>query len=155
MHGQALTNKNFNQNKRYSGSNHRGGGNRQKDVINQTWERKTYISCITKVNSSNHAREPENISAADIKSLMSEQIVLLIAVIVILQLYLNQPNLRVFVNLQQELKQILDIIDNNPNSVFRVGTGEFTDSLAVDHITGLSDIIVPPFSKEKKCSVGT
>lgn len=67
----------------------------------------------------------------------------------ILQSYLNQPNLRVFVNLQQELKQVLDIIDNSPDSVFRVGTGEFTDSLAVDHITGLSDIIVPPFSKRK------
>jgi len=67
----------------------------------------------------------------------------------ILQSYLNQPNLRVFVNLQEELKQVLEFIDNNPDKIFRVGTGEFTDSLAIDHITGLSDLIVPYFSKRK------
>ncbi len=67
----------------------------------------------------------------------------------ILQSYLNQPYLRVFVNIQQELEQILKIIDNNHNRTFRVGTGEFTDSLALDHITGLSDLLIPLFSKRK------
>ncbi len=54
----------------------------------------------------------------------------------ILQAYFNKPCLRVFVNLKEELKRIGGIIDSQPERIFRVGTGEFTDSLALDHITG-------------------
>ncbi len=67
----------------------------------------------------------------------------------ILQSYFNQPNLRVFVNLKENLGQVLDIIDSNPNKVFRIGTGEFTDSLALDHITSFVDMLVPEFTKRK------
>ncbi len=54
----------------------------------------------------------------------------------ILQAYFNKPCLRVFVNLKDELKPIGQIIDSHPERIFRIGTGEFTDSLALDHITG-------------------
>lgn len=67
----------------------------------------------------------------------------------ILQSYFNQPNLRVFVNLKENLGQVLNIIDSNPNKVFRIGTGEFTDSLALDHITRFVDLLVPEFTKRK------
>ena len=67
----------------------------------------------------------------------------------ILQAYFNQPNLRVFVNLEENLEQVLHVIDSNPETIFRVGTGEFTDSLAVDPITLWSDLLVPKFSKRK------
>lgn len=67
----------------------------------------------------------------------------------ILQSYFNKPNLRVFVNIEEEIENVLDVIDSNPNRVFRVGTGEFTDSLAIDPITHLSDFLLPLFSKRK------
>jgi len=67
----------------------------------------------------------------------------------ILQAYFNQPNLRIFVNFQEKLDHVLQIIDSNPHKIFRIGTGEFTDSLALDHITGLSEQLLPLFSKRK------
>ena len=67
----------------------------------------------------------------------------------ILQSYMNMPNLRVFVNLEEELNQVLQIFDGHPEKIFRVGTGEFTDSLAIDSITFFSDLLIPEFSKRK------
>jgi spore photoproduct lyase len=57
--------------------------------------------------------------------------------------------LKVFVNLREELKEVLKVIDGNPDRIFRVGTGEFTDSLAIDPITHWSDLLFPVFSKRK------
>lgn len=67
----------------------------------------------------------------------------------ILQSYFNQPNLRVFVNLEEKIDQILNEIDSKPELMFRVGTGEFTDSLAIDSITRWTDLLFPRFSKRK------
>ena len=67
----------------------------------------------------------------------------------ILQSYFNQPYLRVFVNLEEELEHMMQVIDRSPERIFRVGTGEFTDSLAVDSITCWSDILLEKFSKRK------
>lgn len=50
----------------------------------------------------------------------------------ILQGYFNQPSLRIFVNLEQELEEIGLFLDQNRDRIFRLGTGEFTDSLALD-----------------------
>ena len=58
----------------------------------------------------------------------------------ILQSYFNQPSLRVFVNLKDELNRVGYIIDSHPERIFRIGTGEFTDSLALDYITDWSKI---------------
>lgn len=70
----------------------------------------------------------------------------------ILQAYFNQPSLRIFVNLEQELVRIGRILDEHPESVFRLGTGEFTDSLALDHIAGWSKIL-PRFFEGRKNAV--
>lgn len=67
----------------------------------------------------------------------------------ILQAYMNQPNLRVFVNLEQELKLVLEKIDQNPDEIFRIGTGEFTDSLAMDDVTDFARLLVPAFTTRK------
>ena len=67
----------------------------------------------------------------------------------ILQSYFNQPHLRVFVNLEQELDRVMQAIDSDPERIFRIGTGEFTDSLAIDSITCWSDLLVPEFSRRK------
>ncbi|MBW2095254.1 MAG: DNA photolyase [Deltaproteobacteria bacterium] len=67
----------------------------------------------------------------------------------ILQSYFNEPNLRVFTNLAERLEEVFNLIENNPDKIFRIGTGEFTDSLALDPLIGWTDILVPPFSKRK------
>ena len=67
----------------------------------------------------------------------------------ILQAYFNQPNLRVFVNIEEEIKKVFEIIDSRSNEIFRIGTGEFTDSLALDPIVEWSDILIPWFSRRK------
>jgi len=67
----------------------------------------------------------------------------------VLQAYFNQPSLRIFINLEEKLVQIGRALDRHPDRIFRIGTGEFTDSLALDHIVGWSDILLPFFSKKK------
>jgi spore photoproduct lyase len=67
----------------------------------------------------------------------------------ILQSYLNQPDLRVYVNLERRIEQVMEVIDLRPHRIFRVGTGEFTDSLALDPIARWTDLLVPLFSSRK------
>ena len=67
----------------------------------------------------------------------------------ILQAYFNKPSLRIFVNLEKELDNIGEIIDSHPEKIFRIGTGEFTDSLALDHITGWSELLTAFFSNKQ------
>lgn len=68
-----------------------------------------------------------------------------------LQSYLNQPSLRIFSNLEDNLDAISKIIDSCPDKIFRIGTGEFTDSLALDYLTGWTDFLLPLFSSKKNC----
>lgn len=67
----------------------------------------------------------------------------------ILQSYFNHPNIRVFTNLDEKLEAVLDEIDSNPGRIYRIGTGEFTDSLALDHLTGWAQMLIPLFSARK------
>jgi len=67
----------------------------------------------------------------------------------ILQSYFNEPNLRVFANIEERLEEVFNHIDNNPDTIFRIGTGEFTDSLALDPLVGWTEMLVPLFSKRK------
>jgi spore photoproduct lyase len=67
----------------------------------------------------------------------------------ILQAYFNQPSLRIFVNLEEELEAIAKQIDSNPEKIFRIGTGEFTDSLALDHICNWSKVL-SAFVRDRK-----
>ncbi len=68
-----------------------------------------------------------------------------------LQSYINEPELRVFSNLANKLQVIDKIIKDSPNRIFRIGTGEFTDSLALDNITGWSETLLPFFSEKINC----
>ncbi|UCF57340.1 MAG: DNA photolyase [Deltaproteobacteria bacterium] len=67
----------------------------------------------------------------------------------ILQAYFNQPSLRIFVNLESKLEPIGRLIESNPEKIFRIGTGEFTDSLALEPILQWTDILLPFFSTRK------
>lgn len=68
----------------------------------------------------------------------------------ILQEYLeNNPVLKIFVNIEDALEQIEKIYQENQGVPIRIGTGELADSLALDHITRFSEILIPFFEKRK------
>ena len=62
----------------------------------------------------------------------------------ILQAYFNQPSLRLFVNVEQQLEGIGQALRNSGRKIHRIGTGEFTDSLALDPIAKWTQVL-PPF----------
>lgn len=64
----------------------------------------------------------------------------------ILQAYLNIPWMTFHINIDQLFAELGAAFDGEPNRFFRVGTGEFTDSLALDRLTGLSPRLVTFFS---------
>jgi len=66
----------------------------------------------------------------------------------ILQAYLNQPNLRLFGNTDEILKALGEELHSRPDRLYRIGTGEFTDSLLLDPWTGLSGQLVPFFAQQ-------
>jgi len=59
----------------------------------------------------------------------------------ILQGYLNLPALTVFVNVEELLEELRDCLAKG--GVWRLGTGEFGDSLALDELTGLHARLIP------------
>jgi spore photoproduct lyase len=65
----------------------------------------------------------------------------------ILQAYLNQPNLRLFGNLDEMFRELSEVLAQNQHNLHRIGTGEFTDSLLLDPFTELSRLLVPYFAK--------
>lgn len=67
----------------------------------------------------------------------------------ILQAYLNQPYLRVFTNLEEKLAALAEHLDLNPGTMYRIGTGEFMDSLALDPVTGWTDLLLPFFERRR------
>ena len=60
----------------------------------------------------------------------------------ILQAYLNQPWITAFVNIDQLFAELDSTMADGPEQFYRIGTGEFTDSLALETITGLSRRLV-------------
>lgn len=68
----------------------------------------------------------------------------------ILQEYLeNNPVIKIFVNIDDALEQIEKIYQENEGVPIRIGTGELSDSLALDNITEFSEILIPFFEKRK------
>ena len=70
----------------------------------------------------------------------------------ILQAYLNNPYLSFFVNIEDLLTELTAAFAHEPNLFRRIGTGEFTDSLALDSLTGLSRVLVK-FMRDKDSAV--
>ncbi len=71
----------------------------------------------------------------------------------ILQAYLTNPLLTVYVNLEDMLGKLQQILDQNPDRFFRIGTGQLADSLSLDHITGFSEILVPFFARQTNATL--
>ncbi len=70
----------------------------------------------------------------------------------ILQAYLNNPWLSFFVNYDDLLSELTEAFVGQPDRFWRIGTGEFTDSLALDRLTCLSRVLVE-FMGDKKNGV--
>jgi spore photoproduct lyase len=68
----------------------------------------------------------------------------------ILQAYLNNPYLSFFINVEDLFAELRKKLDRFDGRVMRIGTGEFTDSMALDRITGMSRRLVEFFGKQKK-----
>jgi spore photoproduct lyase len=66
----------------------------------------------------------------------------------ILQAYLNQPNLRLFANTSRLFEELQEELQAHPRRLYRIGTGEFTDSLLLDPWTGFSTLLVPFFARQ-------
>lgn len=64
----------------------------------------------------------------------------------ILQLYLNNPLITVHSNASDLFCQLDEFLHRNRNRVFRMGTGELGDSLALDHLTGRSVELISYFA---------
>ncbi|MGA1875459.1 MAG: SPL family radical SAM protein [bacterium] len=64
----------------------------------------------------------------------------------ILQSYLDHPAMVVHANTDEMLEELDRVLSRSPSDIFRIGTGELTDSLVLDPLTGLSKILVPYFA---------
>jgi spore photoproduct lyase len=53
------------------------------------------------------------------------------------------------VNVEEILDGVFERIDRSPDQIFRIGTGEFTDSLALDPFVSWSDVFIPAFSTRR------
>ena len=67
----------------------------------------------------------------------------------ILQSYLNNPWLSFFVNVEALFAELEGKLAAEPQRIFRIGTGEFTDSLALDNLTHFSTKLVPFIAQQK------
>lgn len=67
----------------------------------------------------------------------------------ILQSYLNQPFIMISVDLENIFANVERILANNKNKIFRIGTGELSDSLVFDLITDYSIDFVNFFSNKE------
>lgn len=67
----------------------------------------------------------------------------------ILQTYLNNPVMIVYANIDDMFSELEDKLSENPESLHRIGTGEFTDSLTLDYLLAFTNLVVPYFAEKK------
>lgn len=67
----------------------------------------------------------------------------------ILQGYINNKRLNIFKNIKTALNEVEDFLKTHPSNFYRIGTGELTDSLSLDHLTNTSAVLIPFFMKKK------
>jgi spore photoproduct lyase len=68
----------------------------------------------------------------------------------VLQGYVNVPAITVFVNVEDLFEELSNRRATNPEQVWRLGTGEFGDSLALDDLMGLNESLIPHFGGQKQ-----
>jgi spore photoproduct lyase len=65
----------------------------------------------------------------------------------VLQGYVNLPAVTVFVNVEDLLAELATDWEAAPGAIWRLGTGEFGDSLALDGLMGLNERLIPFFGR--------
>ncbi|TDJ57580.1 MAG: radical SAM protein [Nitrospina sp.] len=60
----------------------------------------------------------------------------------------NNPVLSAFVNVEDLIEELEEVFTAHPQRTFRVGTGELTDSLALEAMLPYSDTLIPFFNKQ-------
>lgn len=68
----------------------------------------------------------------------------------ILQGYVNLPAVTLFVNVEDVQAELAAGFAQTPDRVWRLGTGEFGDSLALDELTGLHEALMPLFARHPR-----
>lgn len=63
-----------------------------------------------------------------------------------LQMYFNNPIITIYTNTEELLNELDTRLMRKPKWLLRIGTGELTDSLAMDPITEMSTLLVPRFA---------
>jgi len=58
----------------------------------------------------------------------------------------NNPLLKAFVNIEDVLTELGAVFDRYPKNIYRVGTGEIADSLALENILPYTDYLIPFFN---------
>jgi len=65
----------------------------------------------------------------------------------VLQGYLNNPFLTLYSNWEDLLQEIESFLSSHPQSFLRLGTGELSDSLALDTVFPISPFLIPFFAQ--------
>jgi spore photoproduct lyase len=60
----------------------------------------------------------------------------------ILQTYINNPAITIYTNIAKINSELKTVSKLNPDRILRIGTGELTDSLALDPVTGISEKLI-------------
>ncbi len=68
----------------------------------------------------------------------------------VLQSYFNNPYLSLYANMEDMKNDFRKFFVHNPEGYFRIGTGEYTDSLLLEHITGIHAEIIPLFHEQER-----
>lgn len=67
-----------------------------------------------------------------------------------LQLYLNSFGIVIFTNMDEVLRELDHfLLEMDPEKVYRIGTGEFTDSLMIDDTTSFGELLIEKLSAHK------
>ena len=64
----------------------------------------------------------------------------------ILQSYLNTPFVIIYANIDDLTAELKEFMEKRGKQLYRIGTGEFTDSLVLDHLIDYVDMVAPLFS---------
>ncbi len=71
----------------------------------------------------------------------------------ILQGYLSNPHITIYVNSDDMFSELEKLLRAHPNRYFRIGTGELADSLSTDHLTAYSKELVTFFADKRNAII--
>ena len=57
--------------------------------------------------------------------------------------YQNFPGILIHANTDDLIEEVVAMVHKNPSREFRIGTGEFTDSQALEDLTGFNELVIP------------